>query len=146
MVFLGSTVAFAQIDTNLLRVEHHWYGQRFFQGEKRVSLSDLIDLSEGDQISNDLFRKANNRHDFARFSQATGTFLILYPFINEALDRDPNFNLVYIGAGLWALSVPLEISARHIATQGIMRYNAHQKTRKLGLVINPLQMKVALKF
>lgn len=137
---------FGQADTNLLRVENHWYGQRFYKGAQVLKLGDLIDLSEGDQASHDLFRQANNRHDFARFSQIAGSFLIVYPFINQAIGRDPNWNMVYIGTGLWALSIPVELSARHKAIQGTLSYNNSRQSRKVQLKVDPFLMRVVLKF
>ncbi len=136
----------AQVDSNWIRIEHHWYGARFFHNEQPIAMSDLIEISEGRLSSNALFRKANNRHDFARFSQAAGAFLILYPIVNQAIGREPNWNMVYIGAGLWGLSIPIELSSRHLATQAVMLYNKQSKQEGIKLDIDPLRFRIALRF
>lgn len=143
---LGSFALMAQGDTSLIRIESHWYGQSFIHGASKISMGDLIDISEGDSRSNELFRKANNRHDFARFSQIAGTFLVLYPFVNEAIGRDPNYNMVYIGASLWALSIPVELSARRTAIEATMLYNKRKQSQAVKLEINPLQLRLSLRF
>ncbi len=136
----------AQVDSTWIRIENHWYGPRFFQNEKPINLSDLIDISEGNARVNEIFRKANNRHDFARFCQAAGSFLILYPIVNQAIGRDPNWTMVYIGTGLWGLSIPIELKARHLAEQGTLLYNQRKHANTVELRFDPAQLKVTLKF
>lgn len=130
-----------------LRIESSFWKQDFYQDTTHYKLSELIDLFEFDAQAHELIRKANNQHDLALFCQISGGFLALYPFFNDAIGREPNYNMSFIGLGLVGLSIPLEIGARHKATQAVMRYNHQQKkSLKASLLLQPQGLGLSLRF
>lgn len=138
----------AQLDSQAaLRIESGFWKQDFYQDSLHYDLADLIDLFEIDAQAHELIRKANNQHDLALFCQISGGFLALYPLFNDAIGREPNYNMTYIGLGLIGVSVPLEISSRHKATQAVMRYNQRQMSSlKASLKLSPNGLGLSLRF
>lgn len=115
----------------VMRVESDFWSQEFYLDSSQYKLSELVDLFEVNEPANQLIRTANNHHDLAFFCQISGGFLAIYPLFNDAIGRDPNYNMSLIGIGLLGLSVPLEISARHKAAEAVALYNQHQQNQRL---------------
>jgi|GEM_PF-2059172 len=145
-LFLASHYGSAQI-TEPISVESNLWGQKFIQGEAKYKLSELIELFEVYTPAHDMIRSANNQHDFAVFCQISGSFLVLYPFFNDAINRDPNYNMSLIGLGLWAISVPIELRSRQKALDAVLSYNNFQKSKvKASLNIGNGGLGISLRF
>ena len=128
-------------------IESNFWKQGYYKDSVAYKLSELIVEFEGSGPADGLIRKANNQHDFARFCKLSGAFLILYPFINQAVGRDPNYVISFIGAGLIGISVPLELGSRHQATQAVLVYNERQKAKlKAQLHLSPMGLGLRLRF
>ncbi len=136
----------AQSESPIL-IEKSFFSQRYYQYENRIKLSELIEKFEGNSEAHELIRKANNQNDLARFCQLSGLFLSLYPLFNEAIGRDPNYNMSLIGVGLVAVSIPLEISSRRKAEQAVAIYNKRlERKTEAHLLINNRGFGLSLRF
>ena len=134
LLILSPLASFSQGQPEgLMRVESDLWSQEYYLDSTQYKLSELVNLFEVNQQANQLIRKANNHHDLAFFCQISGGFLAVYPLFNDAIGRDPNYNMSLIGIGLLGLSVPLEISARHKASEAVAMFNQHQQKTKTKL-------------
>ena len=101
---------------------------KFEQNGKRLSWKELLNVTETHTPSYNLIHKAKTNNTVAAILSVAGGVFIGLPIGQAISNKDPNWSLAYIGAGIVAVSIPFTVGAMKNASKGVEFYNLSLKS------------------
>lgn len=111
-----------------IKTEKTFWGTKYTQEGKRMSLKALTAAVESDKDAFRLMQKARTNNNIAMVLGGTGGFLLGYHLTKGLIQEDPNWSLVGIGAGLVAISIPISHGVHKDVKKAIESYNDSLKS------------------
>lgn len=103
-------------------------GYRFEQNGQKLTWKELVNATESNIDANELIKKARTHNTISNVLASTGGVLIGIPIGQSISDRDPNWTLAYIGAGIAVIGIPFTFSAFNKTNEGVDKYNLSLKS------------------
>jgi hypothetical protein len=146
-VFLALfSTAYSQSNTEPIEIKK---AGTFFQNGKRLSVRQLIKITQSNSEAHKKMTVARANSDVASILGFAGGFLIGYPLGASLTGREANWTLAGIGAGLALVSIPFNSGYRKHAYEAVDLYNqglrqtGRKAILKLGLASNAVKLKLA---
>lgn len=127
LAFLFINLSFGQeikMGINLL-------GYKFEQNGKRLSWKELESETKSNIEANILIKKAKSQNLISNILAFSSGGLIGIPIGQSITDREPNWNLAYLGGGLVMIGIPIAIMASKNVKKGIELYNSSLNSTSL---------------
>lgn len=101
-----------------------WKGQRFYLNGEKISKQEVFNLFGDNEFYKNKLKSGLKQQSIAVAISSLGGFLIGYP-LGQKLggSNDPSWHLLGIGAGIVALSIPLDIASKHNITEAFDFFN-----------------------
>ena len=108
-----------------LKWKKTFFRYKFTQNGEKMRWNGLLRTMESNQQAYELMKKARSNYTVECITSFAGGYLIGWP-IGTAIfsDRDPNWTLAGVGAGLVAISVPFSLGVNKNARQAVELYNS----------------------
>ncbi|MCK4679307.1 MAG: hypothetical protein KAT48_14330 [Bacteroidales bacterium] len=103
-----------------ISIEH----SRFYQNGKMLNMKQLVQAVKSNQQAYKKMHSAQGNRTLASILSFPGGFLIGYPVGTAIGGGEPNWVLACVGAGLIAIAIPITITAKKQATEGVKLYNS----------------------
>jgi hypothetical protein len=145
ILFASAFSTHAQHSTDSIEIKR---AGLFFQNGKRLSVKQLVKITETSTEANREMKAARANSDVASLFGFAGGFLIGYPLGAALTGREANWTMAAIGAGLAVVSIPFNSAYKKRALQAVDIYNeslrqtGSRTTMKLGLASNGLRVKI----
>jgi hypothetical protein len=118
-LLLGGGIIFGQEIT----VKKAFGGQQYFLDGKRLTVAQLAETMEGNSEAYSIINNARTANAISMLIGGAGSFMIGYPMGTAAAGGDPNWLLAGIGAGLVAISIPINQKFNKQSRSAIDLYN-----------------------
>ena len=105
-----------------------FWGYKFENNGEKLDLQELYELTESQPEAHQLLKKGLKQRTYVNILSIVSGGLLAIP-INQALyNKEENWTLAYIGAGIIVASIPLSLSAFNKINKGIDDYNISLKS------------------
>ncbi|WP_418499596.1 hypothetical protein [Flagellimonas sp.] len=98
-------------------------GYRFFKDGERLNWKELLDATASVEEANLLIKKGKYQNTFSAILAFTGGVLIGIPLGQQSADRDPTWELAYVGGALGLSAFYLSFRAFNNINKGVDSYN-----------------------
>jgi hypothetical protein len=151
LLVLAFSSSYGQTGTPI-EVKKVFGGYKYFQGDSRLNMNQLVVAMESNEIAFQQIKKAQSTNTLGMIIAGAGGFMIGWPLGTSIAGGDPNWVLAGIGAGLIVASIPISkkvISHTNMAVEtynnGLEKTSFWQRS-ELDLFMNGNQLGLALKF
>ncbi|WP_422860939.1 hypothetical protein ACOKFD_09185 [Flagellimonas sp. S174] len=103
-------------------------GYRFYQDGERITWKQLVSATESVNEANKLLKRAKWQNLLSNILAFSGGALIGIPLGQQSADREPTWELAYIGGAIAAVSIHLSFRAFNNANKGVDSYNLAVKS------------------
>lgn len=107
-------------------------GYKFSAHGTDLSMSELVEIMESNKQAYPIMKKAKANHTVVSVMGFAGGFLIGWPIGAALANKDPDWTLAGIGAGLVAIAIPISATVGRQTKQAIDIYNAGLKPSSLN--------------
>ncbi|ASB49151.1 hypothetical protein [Alkalitalea saponilacus] len=114
--------------TDSITVKRVFGGYQFIQGEKRLTMHQLVNAMETNELALQQIKSAQSSHNLATIVGAVGGFMVGWPIGAALGGGEPNWTMAGIGAGLIVVSIPITQSTNKKTIQAIETYNSGLQT------------------
>ena len=128
-------------------------GYRFYQNGERLTWKELVTATESVDKANKLIKRAKSQRLLSSITTFTGGFLIGIPIGQKIADREPTWELAYVGGAIAAVGLHLSLRAFNNVNKGVDSYNlsvnstAHYQFQpEFQIVANGNGLGLAIKF
>ena len=101
-----------------------------------LSKEQFINLFKNDPEMKTLYNSLNVNYGVDALLSASASILVFWPVTQKIQGKDPNWNLAYIGAGCFALSVPFKIRFHKKAKEAVEYYNNSRLRKNEAVHVN----------
>ncbi|WP_127018524.1 hypothetical protein [Flagellimonas beolgyonensis] len=98
-------------------------GYRFFQDGERLNWRELEAATVAVEEANQLIKRAKSQRTFSNVLAFVGGGFIGVPLGQQSANRDPNWELAYIGGAIAVVSFHLSFRAFNNVNKGVDTYN-----------------------
>jgi len=98
-------------------------GYRFFQDGERLTWRELEAATVAVEEANQLIKRAKSQRTISNVLAFVGGGLIGIPLGQQSADRDPTWELAYIGGAIAVVSIHLSFRAFNNVNKGVDTYN-----------------------
>lgn len=98
-------------------------GYRFFKGGKRLNWKELLEATASVEEANMLIKRGKSQNTFSTVFAFTGGALIGIPLGQKSADRNPTWELAYLGGALGLAAFYLSFKAFNNINKGVDSYN-----------------------
>lgn len=120
---IGLNPCFGQEQADTITLEKTFGGYAFSQNGKRLNMNQLSDALISNPEAYEQYQDAQSSGLAAQLIGSAGGFLVGWPIGTAIGGGEANWNLALIGAGLIAVSIPLNNSYNKRAKQAIDLFN-----------------------
>ena len=131
--------SFGQTASDSISVKKVFGGYKFYQGEKKLSMSELVNIMQPNVQALKEIKSAQSASTLATIISGAGGALVGWPIGTAAGGGKANWVMAGIGAGLIIVSIPISPSFNRHSKQAVSTYNN-------GLKANSFWDKNELKF
>jgi hypothetical protein len=129
------TVAFSftygQVSTDSISMKKVFGGYQFYQGDKRLSLNQLVDALKPNEQAYQQIISAQSTSTIASIIGGVGGFMVGWPIGSAIGGKEPNWTMAGIGAGLIVVSIPIAQSFNKKAKQAVDTFNGGLQTSSI---------------
>ncbi len=119
IIVLISLSGTAQSLTDTISIE----SSRYYQNGNMLNVKQLAQVVKSNQQAYDKVQSAQGNNTLANILSIPGGFLIGWPLGTAIAGGEPNWLLAGVGAGLIAIAIPVSITAKNQAAEGVRLYN-----------------------
>ena len=98
-------------------------GYRFYQNGERLTWRELEAATVAVQEANKLIKRARSQRNISNTTAFVGGGLIGIPFGQKSADRDPTWELAYLGGAIVLVGLHLNFRAFNNVNKGVDTYN-----------------------
>ncbi|MBW8244530.1 hypothetical protein K1F50_17110 [Muricauda oceani] len=98
-------------------------GYRFFKDGERLNWKELMEATASVEEANLLIKRGRSQNTFSSIFAFTGGVFIGIPFGQKSADRDPTWELAYVGGALALAAFYLSFKAFNNINKGVDSYN-----------------------
>lgn len=142
---LLSFVACAQ-DSEPLTYEKVFGGYTYYQGKRVLNMNSMMSLMQKNPEAYNMLRKGKTQSDLATVMGFAGGFAFGWPVGTWIGGGDPNWTLAAVGAGIFLVSIPIQINANKKILRSVKMYNEDLTTTSLELHFSPAAFGLVYKF
>lgn len=106
-LILSFTSSFGQTANDSITIKKNFWGYKFYQGDTRVQLGDLVNIMRTNEEAYKSIKSAQSNYTLASVIGFAGGFMIGWPIGAAVAGGEPNWALAGIGAGLLVATIPL---------------------------------------
>ncbi len=106
-----------------MEVKSGLFGYKFLQNGEKLNWKEAIAATESVAEANLLIKKAKTQITVSSVFLFAGGWLIGTPIGQSISDKDPNWTLAYVGAGLSIIGFTYSFSGHKKVTEGVEQYN-----------------------
>ena len=106
-----------------IEMKLNFLGYKFLKDGERLKWKELDQATAKVEDANLLIKKARTQRTVSNVSAFVGGFLIGIPIGQESADREPTWELAYIGGAISLVSLHLSFRAFNNVNKGIDSYN-----------------------
>ena len=110
------------------------FGYRFTQDGKKLSWKEILEKTELYPESHELIKKSKTQFTISSITGFIGGGLIGVPIGQSFTDKKPNWALAYVGGGIAAISMSLDIIDLRNEKKGTEIYNSSLKSTSLNTI------------
>lgn len=149
IIILWSFQTFAQSSEQTIQIKKTAFGTFFLQNEEKLTLNQLLDVTQHNVEAYDLMKKAKTNANVSTILGAVGGFMIGWPLGTAIAGGEPNWALAGVGAGFAVVSIPFSVQYSKQAKQAVSIHNdtvqnVSSLNLKLGLFNKGLGLKISL--
>lgn len=128
LLTIGAVYTSGQTSTDTIAMNKVFGGYQFYQGDQRLSMSQLVKSMEPNEQAYKQIKSAQSTYTMAMIFNYAGGFMIGYPIGTALGGGEPNWTLAGIGAGLVIVAIPISQSFNKKAKQAVDTYNSGLQT------------------
>lgn len=122
------TALFGQTATDSITMTKVFGGYQFHQGEKSLTLNQLVRTMEPNEMAYEQIKAAQSTNTLATVIGVAGGLLVGFPVGTAIGGGDPNWVVAGIGAGLILVCIPISQKFNKQAKQAVETYNGGLQT------------------
>lgn len=123
LLLASCTLGYSQSNTDTIRMQKVFGGYKFYQGNQRLSVKQMVKTMETNEEALSLMKSAQSNYITANIMGFAGGFMIGWPIGAALGGGDPNWLMAGIGAGIIAASIPFSIKFNKKTKKAIATYN-----------------------
>jgi hypothetical protein len=140
-LFCFTFLSFSQTQNDSIRMKKVLGGYLFYQNDKRLNVSQLIEIMKPNEQAYQKMKSAQSTYVFATFISCAGGFMVGWPMGTAMAGREPEWIMAGIGAGLLAIAVPISLKFNSQVKSAVREFNGGHRT---GSVFYNTELKLAL--
>ncbi|SFU01618.1 hypothetical protein SAMN04489724_3311 [Algoriphagus locisalis] len=106
-LILSFTSTFGQAAQDSITLKKDFWGYKFYQGDKRVQIGDLVNIMRTNEEAYKSIKSAQSNYTMASIIGFAGGFMVGWPIGTAIAGGDPSWGLAGIGAGFLVATIPL---------------------------------------
>ncbi|WP_339870384.1 hypothetical protein [uncultured Algoriphagus sp.] len=106
-LILSFNASFGQVANDSITIRKSFWGYKFYQGDTRVQLGDLVNIMQTNQEAYKSIKSAQSNYTLASIMGFAGGFMVGWPIGAAVAGGEPNWALAGIGAGLLVATIPI---------------------------------------
>lgn len=120
LLLLAMSAATAQVYSEPMTVKKSFGSNLFYQGEKRLSINQVVKLMEPNPATCRFMKSARTNNTWATVFGAAGGFMIGRPLRAAMAGGDADWVMAGVGAGLVGISIPLRVNVSSSLNKRLM--------------------------
>ncbi len=128
LLMVGLTFTFGQTVTDSISMKKAFGGYKFYQGEKRLNMNQLVNAIKPNEQAYNQIKTAQSSYALASIIGFAGGFMVGWPIGTAIGGGEPNWIMAGIGAGLIVVSIPISQKFNRQAKQAVDTYNGGLQT------------------
>jgi ribosomal protein L16/L10AE len=128
LLAVNMSLTFGQTNSNSISMEKVFGGYQFYQGGKRLTMNQLVNIMEPNSLAHQQIKSARNTNTLSTVISGVGSFMLGYTIGTALFGGEPNWTMAGIGAGLVIVSLPISQSSNKKAKQAVEKYNKGLQT------------------
>jgi len=98
-------------------------GYRFYKNGERLTWKELIEETQSVEKANELIKRARSQRTISSILAFTGGALIGIPLGQKSADREPTWELAYVGGAVALVGLHLSFRVFNNVNKGVDTYN-----------------------
>lgn len=119
---------FSQTSADSITMKKVFGGYQFFQGDKRLNMSKLIETMQPNGQAYKEVKAAQSTYTLATIIGGAGGFMVGWPLGTALAGGNPNWFMAGIGVGLIVISIPINQKFCKQAKTAVETFNGGVKT------------------
>ncbi len=152
LLFFCFSVSFGQTSSDQITMKKAFGGYKFFQGDSRLNMSQLVKTMKSDAQAYEEIKAAQSTYTWASIVGFAGGFMVGWPLGTAIAGGEPNWAMAGIGAGLIVVAIPISSKFNKQAKNAVDTFNRGLSTRsfwdkaELGFVYNGNGLGLTMRF
>jgi hypothetical protein len=145
-------LSFAQTAADSISIQKTFGGQKFYQADKRLSMTELKNILRSNDAAYKELRSAQSANTLATIIGGAGGFMVGWPIGTSLGGGKANWVLAGIGAGLIVASIPISQTFNKRSKNAVAIFNRGIKTssfwdkKELRFSVTAAAMGLTLRF
>ncbi len=119
---------YGQTATDSISIKKVAGGYKFYHGEKKLNLNQLVIMLEPNEKAHKQIKSAQSTNTLATILGFAGGFMVGWPLGTAAGGGEPNWAVAGVGAGLIVFSIPMSQKFNKQAKEAVDTYNGGLQT------------------